>query len=469
MESSRLPFLSITQAADLLRSKQVSPVELTQAVLNRIGRIDKKINAYITVTGDQALEAARRAEQAMRAGEYLGPLHGIPIALKDNFWTAGTATTAGSKILRDFVPTQDATVVRRLKEAGVVLLGKLNMHEFAWGATTDNPHYGPTRNPWDVERIPAGSSGGSGAALAADLCLGATGSDTGGSIRHPAAVCGIVGFKPTYGRVSLYGIVPLAWSLDHAGPMTKTVKDAALMLQVMAGYDPADPFCADVAVPEYSSTLDQGVRGLRIGVYHDFFFTHIQEGTRVAVEAALKTLGQLGADIVEVELPHIRHAYDTELTILYPESSTYHRDWLRNRPDDYGTDVRTNIEVGEFHLATQYIRAQRVRRLIRDEFVSIFRKVDALVTPTLPITATKIGAMTCVIDGREEDLHGNIIRFTAPFNVIGVPTLSVPCGFSEGLPVGMQVIGKPWDEPSVLRIGHAYQQATDWHTRRPEL
>jgi aspartyl-tRNA(Asn)/glutamyl-tRNA(Gln) amidotransferase subunit A len=471
MRQTELLDLTIAEAGALIGRAALSPVELTEAVLERIARVDKTLNAYITVCGSQAREAAQAAETMIRAGYHLGPLHGIPVALKDNIYTRGVRTTAGSKILGDFVPDEDATVTSRLKRAGAVIIGKTNMHEFAWGGTTDNPHYGTCRNPWNPERFPAGSSGGSGAAVAARTCLGALGTDTGGSIRLPSSVNGIVGIRPTIGRVSNHNVVPLAWTMDTVSPMARTVEDCVLMFEVIAGHDPLDDHSAPVPVPEYRSDLARGARGLRVGLIRDYSLSHVQRAVGDTIRAALKTLESLGMEIEEIAIGSIHGNISAQLTIESCEPSTYHQGWLRTRGADYGEDVRTLLELGEMYLATHYLQAQRYRTVLRREFLEAFKRVDVFVTPTLPFTATRCGATTVVIeDGREEDMLSAIMQFTGVPSLAGLPALSVPVGFDDdGLPVGMQVIGRPFEETTLFRLGHAYQNATEWHRRGPRL
>ncbi len=345
------------------------------------------------------------------------------------------------------------------------------MHEFAWGGTTDNPHYGPTRNPWNPERFPAGSSGGSGAAVAARECFGAIGTDTGGSIRLPSAVNGVTGIRPTIGRVSNHNIVPLAWSMDTAGPMARTAADCAAMFGVIAGHDPRDEASARVSVPDYMVQLNQSVRGLRIGVVPDYFFSHLQPAVHDAVRGALKVLEGQKAQVVEVEIANIQGNISAQLTIESAEPSTYHQHWLRTRPQDYGEDVRVLLEVGEMLLATHYLQAQRYRTLLRHEFMEAFDNVDVFICPTLPFVATPVGATSVVIEGgKEEDMLSAIMQYTGVPSLTGLPSMSVPCGFSpDGLPIGMQIIGRPFDEATIFRVGHQFQQATDWHTREPDV
>ncbi len=463
--------LSLTEAADKVRSREVSPVELVQAALARIRATDGVLRSYITVFEEQALQVAKAAEIMAGAGHDLGPLHGVPIALKDNVAMRGSRTTAGSKLLADWLPDADATITQRLRRAGAIFIGKTNMHEFAWGGTSANPHYGAVRNPWNTERFPAGSSGGSGVAVAARSCYGAVGTDTGGSIRLPSAINGVVGIRPTYGRVSNHGIIPLAWSMDTAGPMTRTVQDCALMFGAMAGHDPQDPASAARPCPDYSATLNDGVRGLRIGVVPGYFFHHLQPQVHDAVRAALGTFQGLGAQLVDVDIENIHGNISAQLTIESAEPSTYHQRWLRERPQDYGEDVRTLLEVGELLLATHYLQAQRYRTLLRNEFLAAFRKVDVFVCPTLPFTATKLGATTVVIEnGVEEDMLSAIMQFTGVPSLTGLPSLNVPCGFdADGMPIGMQLIGRPFDEALLFRMGHAFQSATPFHLRAPTL
>lgn len=463
--------LSVLDAADLIRRRRLSPVEVTQASLDRIGRWEPMINAFITVLADQALEVARAHEKMISSGYHLGPLHGVPIALKDNIFTEGIRSTAGSKILADNVPTSDATVVERLRRAGAVLVGKLNMHEFAWGGTTDNPHYGPTRNPWDVTRFPAGSSGGSGAAVASREVHAALGTDTGGSIRLPSAVNGCVGIRPTIGRVPNFNVVPLAWSMDTVGPMARTVADVAAMLSVIAGHDPRDGGTDTRPVPDYLAGIDGGVRALRIGIVSDYFFSHLQEPVRQAVREALDELVRLGAELREVAIHNIHGNISAQLTIESVEPSTFHQLWLRERPQDYGDDVRALLEMGEMYTGTQYVQAQRYRSVLRQEFIDAFRDVDVFICPTLPFVATPVGETKVVIEaGVEEDMLSAIMQYTGVASLTGLPSMSVPCGFSaDGLPIGMQIIGRPFDEATIFRVGHAYQAVSDWHMREPTL
>src|SRR5919199_786266 len=456
---SALRNVSLAEAARLVGTKEVSPVELVDCCLERIAAVNDRLKAYITVYDEQARQVARAAEAMIMAGHRLGPLHGIPIALKENIALRGLRTTAGSKILADWVPDEDATVAARLKGAGAVIIGKTNMHEFAWGGTSANPHYGFVRNAWDAERFPAGSSGGSGVAVAARMCHGALGTDTGGSVRLPSGINGVVGIRPTIGRVSNFNVIPLAWSMDTVGPMTRTVEDCAVMFNAIAGHDPRDPGSANVPTTDYTADLHRGVDGLRIGVVPGYFFHHLQPPVDAAVRGALSTLEGLGAKVVEVDIEHIHGNISAQLTVESCEPSTYHQRWLRERPEDYGDDVRLLLELGELHLATHYIQAQRYRGVLRAEFMDAFKSVDVFICPTLPFTATKIGETLVEIEnGVEEDMLAAIMQFTGVPSLAGLPSLNVPCGFDpEGLPVGMQLIGRPFDEAMLFRVGTAFQ------------
>jgi aspartyl-tRNA(Asn)/glutamyl-tRNA(Gln) amidotransferase subunit A len=455
-----LSYSEIATLAPLLARREVSPVEVARACLDRIAAHDGSINAFITVLEESALREAEQAEREIGAGNYRGPLHGIPIAHKDLYDTRGIRTTAGSKILSDFVPDQDATAVDQLRAAGSVLLGKLNMHEFAAGGTNENPHYGAAHNPWDVQRIPGGSSGGSAAALASGMCLGATGSDTAGSIRIPSHYCGTSGIKPTYGRVSAYGVVPLSWSLDHCGPMTRSARDAALMLQAMAGYDPRDPASIDQPVPDFSAELEFGVRGLRVGLPTTHFNEHLEPDVERAWRAAIDVLVEQGAKPVDVAFEAVRQADTIGPIILRNDMFAFHAEWFAERPDDYGPATRARLDSVQNQPAIDYIRAQRARNDIRAEFRQAFERVDVLITPTMPATAPLIGAEFPTVS----------TRFTYPFNLTGLPVLEIPCGFdSQGLPIGMQIAADAWQEARAFQVGHAYQRATDWHRRRPRI
>jgi len=452
--------MSIAQLARLLRRGRVSPVEVAQAYLERARRVQPRLNAYITLTEDLALEQARSAEQEIARGRYRGPLHGIPFALKDLYATAGVRTTAGALALRDWVPQEDCALWARLRSAGAVLLGKLNLHEWAYGTTNQNPHYGPCRNPWDPERVPGGSSGGSGSALAVGACAGSLGSDTGGSIRIPASFCGVVGLKPTYGRCSRRGAVPLSWSLDHTGPMARTVEDCALILQAIAGHDPQDPGSAPVPVPSYRRFLRRGVRGLRIGRLTGDYFRGVDPEVDRAVTDALRTLEGLGAVVEEVSLPEAEVANAVNYIILSSEASAYHLGRLREDPSQFGADVRERLVMGALLPATAYVRARRARLGVRRAFLRLLERVDLLALPTTPIPAHRLDEEAVEVGGRRMDVRSWATRFTAMFNLTGLPALSVPCGrTAQGLPVGLQLVGRPFEEGILLQAGHAYEQA----------
>jgi len=459
--SNELNRMTISQLAPKVKSRKISPVDLTRAVLEQIEKLDPILNAYITVDTEGALKAARTAQRQIAKGKYLGPLHGIPISLKDLYDTKGMLTTAGSKIMGDRIPAEDAASVARLRAAGAIIVGKTNLHEFAFGSTTQNPHFGGTRNPYDTSRIPGGSSGGSAAALAADMCIASTGSDTGGSIRTPAALCGIVGLKATYGRVSLRGIVPLASSLDHAGPMTKCVRDAAIMLSTMAGYDPKDPTSANEKVPAFVRALKKDVKRLRIGIDPSFCFGGVDQEVAAAVKEALKLLEGLGARIVEVTLPNIELTSVVESILITTESAAYHEDNLRNRSADYGEDVRALLEGGSVFSAVHYIKAQRLRRIIQQEFAEAFKKIDLFSLPGAPVAAPLIGAETVSIGGAEMEVPMALLRFACPSNLTGLPAISVPCGLGkQGLPMGLQLVGRAFDEATLLQAAYTFEAST---------
>lgn len=464
-----LHWLSLAEVATLMRRREVSPVEVTEACLARIEALDPTLNSYITVMADQARADARAAEQAIARGQ-AGPLTGVPIALKDLVDTAGVRTTAASAILKDNVPAEDATIVERFRAAGAVIVGKLTLHEFAFGGTNDNPHFGACRNPWAVDRIPGGSSGGSGAAVAAGLCYGAIGTDTGGSIRLPAHYCGVVGLMPSYARVPTRGIFPLSWSLDHAGPLTRTVRDAALLLQAIAGHDPRDPLSADVPVPDFSAGIGSDIRGLRVGVPRAYFYEDVDAAVAKTVEAALDVLRDLGAELVEVEFPYRDEIGPIGWTIIMAEGAAVHERHLREQADLFGPDVRVLVEMGALRSAVDYIQAQRARALLRAEAEALFDRVDVLATPSAPVTATPIGARSVVVNEQRRDLSLIQAKCSLPFDLTGQPAMSVPCGFDDaGLPVGLQIAGRCWDEATILRAAAAYEQATDWHRRRPPV
>jgi aspartyl-tRNA(Asn)/glutamyl-tRNA(Gln) amidotransferase subunit A len=467
-----LTYASATELARLIASKQVSPVEVVRAHLDRITSLDGSLKSFITVAADAAMAAAREAEAAVAGGRPLGPLHGVPLGLKDLYDTAGIPTTGGSKILAQRVPTADATVVRRLREAGMIVLGKLNMVEFAYGPEGRNPHYGHARNPWDVatHRMAGGSSSGSGVAVAAGLVPVALGSDTGGSIRIPCSLCGLTGIKPTYGRVSRAGVLPLSWSMDHVGPMTRNAADTALVLGAMAGYDAADPTTSVLPVPDYMATLTGDLRGVRVGLLRSFFLDGAATDVRAAVETAARALEKAGAVVDEVALPGVRHVAAGALAVVATEAMTYHAAWLRTRRGDYDPDVSTRLMAGAFVTGVHYVRGQQARALMRREVDDALARRDVLLAPATPITAPGIDERQTTLGDGPSDIRSALIRLTRPFNFSGHPACSLPCGFSsDGLPIGMQLVGRPFDEATVLRVADAYQRLTDWHARRPVL
>ena len=460
---------SIGELAPKLRDKQVSPVEVTEAVLANINAYDGEINAFIRVQKEQALESARQAEQEIQSGNYRGFLHGIPMALKDILYFKDEPATMGSKIHEGFVADFDATVVSKLKLSGATFHGKLNMHEYAWGATTTNPHYGACKNPWDLSKIPGGSSGGSGAAVAANMTIASLGTDTGGSIRIPASSCGIIGLKPTHGRISKYGCFPLSWSLDHIGPMTKTVFDAALLLEVLGGYDPKDPTSVDRPTQNYSGGLNEEVKGMVIGIEEGYFFKNVDNRVNEAVQHTLQQLEKLGARIETVRIPSLAQAEFAELVTITTEASAIHHDNLVKQPEKFGDDVRFLLEVGELMSGVDYVQAQQIRRKLDLDFAAAFEKVDVLITPTLPFLSPPIGDSTVDINGQPLSFLDEVIRFTGPGNLTGLPALSIPCGVRDGLPVGLQIMGPAFQEEKVLNVAYAIEKLELMKGHKPDL
>lgn len=470
MSLKNLNYLPVSELAPLIRDKKISPVELVQACLDRIDELDPQFHAFINVMRESSISEAKKLEKMIASGEYKGPLHGIPIGLKDLYHTKGVPTTAGSPILADFVPEEDATTVTKLTDAGGLIIGKLNMHPFAYGAVGLNPDYGTPPNPWGKERIPGGSSSGSGVALITGMIPAATGSDTGGSIRIPASICGVVGIKPTYGRVSKQGVIPLSWSLDHAGPMARSVEDCAILLQAMAGYDPKDPSSIDIPVPDYSAEMKKSVKGLRAGLPVKEFYGRLQSGVREKVDQAIKVLEQLGVSVEEVDVPSMDEADAISLGILGPEVAAYHRKWIEERPKDYFPPVLTRIKSGMFVPAVDYIKAHQARSRFTQGYLKAMEGLDLLITPTEQLTAPRIEENVVAIDGVEEATQNLMVWLNRPFNLTGFPAISVPCGFDEDdLPVGLQIVGKPFQEGVVLRTAFNYEQATPWHSKRPSL
>ncbi|MFZ5862446.1 MAG: Asp-tRNA(Asn)/Glu-tRNA(Gln) amidotransferase subunit GatA [Nitrospirota bacterium] len=489
MAEQALHGLTIHGACELLAERRISSRELLESVEARIATVEPEVHAYLALTRDAARAQADEADRCLRVGERVTPLTGIPIALKDNMCVAGVKTTCASKILEGFVPPYDATVVARLRAAGAVFTGKTNMDEFAMGSSTENSAFGNTRNPWGRDRIPGGSSGGSAAAVAADECLGSLGSDTGGSIRQPAACCGVVGLKPTYGRVSRYGLVAFASSLDQIGPFAKDVEDCALLLNAIAGHDPNDSTSADVPRPDYTAELTTGVRGLRVGVPKEYFIAGMDRDVEAAVKTAIRTLEREGARVEDVSLPNTEYAVAVYYLLATAEASSnlarydgvrfgYRAKapanlmdlYARSRAEGFGPEVKRRIMLGTYALSSgyydaYYVKAQRVRTLIKRDFDRAFERVDVIATPTAPTPAFRFGEKT------QDPLQMYLSDiFTISVNLAGVPALSMPCGFSgEGLPIGLQLIGKPFAESTILRAAAAYERVTEWKTKKPVI
>ena len=463
---------SIAQIAAQIHKGEISPVELIEATLEAINEYEPQLNAFITVFREESLERARRAETEIRSGKDLGPLHGIPIALKDIIYVEGTRSTAGSNFFSEESPQFDAALVSKLRDAGAIIIGKTNLHEFAFGVTTENPHFGATANPWDTSRVPGGSSGGSAAAVVAGCCAGALGSDTGGSIRIPAAVCGHVGLKPTFGRISVHGVLELAQSLDCVGPMCRYVHDVALMMNCLAGYDPRDVHSENQPVPDYTKGLDEPIRGRRAGVPKQHFFDNLDPEVERIVREAIKVIEGLGVEIVELDLPSAPAGHEVTLTLLMAEAGQFHEQRLAAHRENYGVDVRELLEGGLALSASDYIKAVRVREIVRREFVEAFEGVDCIVSPTAPIPAPLRSTHDLSGGSESNRIRPRLTRNTRLINLLGLPSISMPCGFArvensdseEGLPVGLQITGPRWSEPTLLQIAHAYERATPWHT-----
>lgn len=454
--------LSITEALQLLRARQLSSVELVSAYLQQIARLNPVLNVYLTVLSEGALAAATAADQAMARGESLGPLHGIPVALKDNCAVAGVRMTAGARFLKEHISTSDAEVTARLQRAGAIVLGKLHMHEWAIGATTRNPHFGPCRNPWDPQRIPGGSSGGSGAAIAADMALAAIGTDTGGSVRIPAALNGISGIRPTVGRVSIRGVVPVSWTFDTIGPMARRAEDIAHLLQVVTGFDPAEPTSIDAPVPDYFAELRAGVKGLQVGLLSGHFQSEPEPSIIAAVKEAARIFAELGARVEEVELTAATEMIDRMSELILTDAAAFHQSRMQEHPEDFGQDVLTRLQRGAAVTGVQYALARQEQRRWQRHIEQVFQRYDLLLAPTCGIAAPPIE------DSEGVETTRRLTRFTYPLNLAMIPVLSIPCGFNEeGLPVSLQLAARHWHEALVLRAAWAYQQATNWHLRRP--
>lgn len=456
--------LSLREVAAELRARRISPVELAERSLAKIKADEPRYVAYARLTEERAMAAARQAEREIMAGQWRGELHGVPVAVKDLYDVAGLPTTCSSRVRHDHRATADSACVERLSQAGAVIVGMTHTHEFAYGIATPT-----TGNPWNVEHIPGGSSGGSGATLAARGCFMAMGTDTGGSIRIPAALCGTAGLKPTYGRVSRAGIASLSWSLDHAGPLARTVGDCAVTLGALAGYDARDPGSADVPVADYTAELELGVKGLRIGVPTNFFFEHLEPEVERNTREAIARLKAEGAEIVDVEIPMADLIASVEFGLCMPEASAYHRTMIRERAELYEPDVRTFLEAGLMVPAVDYIAALRMRTVMQAAWKTMFDGLDAIIGPSVAAVATRRDqAAVTWADGTEEAASSVFIRLSAPANVTGLPSVSVPSGFGRGgLPTGFQVIGRPFGEARILRIARAYERTADWSTKQP--
>ena len=461
--------MNILDAAAQLRAKQTTSRRLTEECLARIAEYDPRVNAFITVTGEHALAQADQADKELSAGQDRGPLHGIPIALKDVYATAGIRTTVGSLLFRDHVPEADSAVTEKLAAAGAVMVGKTNMHELAYGVTSSNPHFGPVRNPWDLNCVPGGSSGGSAAAVAARMCFMAMGSDTGASIRIPAAFCNLVGLKPTYGRVSRRGIMPLDFSLDHMGPITLTVRDAAICLQATAGVDPLDDTSSPEPVDDYVPPAQVSLEGVRIGVPENFYFDGIDPAAQSTTRQMVQLAAGLGAKVEIIRVPDIMALNTAARVILLSEASAA-MERFQHRRAEIGEDVQAMFDQGRFLAATDYVNAQRARRVFRDQFLEIFRRVDVMFTPASPTAAQPIGQKTVRIGDVDEDFRLATTRFARAINLLGFPALSMPCGFdARRMPLGLQIIAGPFEEKRLLAVAAALEDVTDFHKQTPPL
>jgi aspartyl-tRNA(Asn)/glutamyl-tRNA(Gln) amidotransferase subunit A len=461
--------LSLSEVANMVKERIVSPVELTKLCLARIDRLNPTLNAFISTYHEEAIDQAKVAEAEIFKGNYKGKLHGVPIAIKDNLYVANRVTTMGARIHKDFIPTHDAGVVTRLRPTGAILLGKTNMHEYALGATTDNPHFGTCRNPWDLSKIPGGSSGGSAAAVAAGLAFGALGTDTSGSIRVPAAACGLIGLKPTYGRVSKYGCFPEAWTLDHIGPLTRTVADGAIILDAISGFDPNDPTCLNLPPTQTFQAINKDIKDLVIGVEEDFFFGFVDHQVESLVRAGIEKLCSLGATVKSVKLPSLENAFWALTIIDTSETTAVHQPMMKTRAADYGDDVRFLIECGYLPSAVDYLQALQLRRHIKIEVSEMFKTVDVLIAPTLPSKTPSIGEFTSVVNGTSVDTIEILMHNVGPGNLLGLPSLSIPCGIAEGMPVGMEIIGPALGEQAVLNIALAFESTNSLNGASPTM
>ena len=450
--SNPILFLPVSELAKKIQSRELTSVELTKIFLAHSHALNPTLNAYISFRDEKALEDAAKMDAEIDAGNYRGLLHGIPMAIKDNIYVGNEITTMASKYHENFVSEDDASVVENLKNAGVVLIGKLNMHEYAWGITNNSPHFGPVKNPWNLSKIPGGSSGGTGAAVSAGLTPVSLGTDTAGSIRIPSSACGIVGLKPTHGLVPKYGCFPLAWTLDHIGPMTKNVEDAAIVLQAIAGFDSRDPVSKKIETIDYLEGIDAPLAGKVIGIEEDYFFKDIDAPIEAMIREVLAKLEANGASVKKVKIPALRYSEYVELATSLSEASAIHYEQLKKDPQHYGEDIRMLFELGLLFDSVDYLQAQQLRNELKAEFTKVFEEIDVLIAPTLPSLPNDIGSDLVMINGKEEDVLNNTIRMTGPSNLTGLPALSMPIGFVNGLPVGMQIIGNAFDEKTIFNI-----------------
>ena len=471
MPDSELVTLTISELAPRIKAKEISPVELTEAALAQADRLQPTLNSFITILHERARSQAKEQEAALMRGEYRGPLHGIPIGIKDNIATAGIRTTVGTKVLAAHVPTENAFAVSRCQEAGAIILGKENMEEFAAGSTSNNPHYGAVHNPWDLDRIPGGSSGGGGANVAACVTFASLGTDLGGSVRGPANFCGVVGMKQTFGRVSQRGLMVTSFNGDHIGPITRSVRDSALVLQAIAGYDPLDPSTVPVPVPDYTASLDGGLTGLKMGIPTNYYFDLVDPEVEAAVRRAINALAELGVEAREVAIPTMEYAGALRIAAM-ADSVVTHEPYIEQGREDYGPNVLYRTLAGQFVLGRDYSKALKVQRLIKEDYARVLQEVDFLVTPTSPVVAWPIASETVTLDGVEYPVRGPgagmTARCTSPSNATGLPAMTVPCGFTAaGLPIGLQLIGRPFEEQLLFQAASAYEAVSPARGRRP--
>jgi aspartyl-tRNA(Asn)/glutamyl-tRNA(Gln) amidotransferase subunit A len=453
-----------------IKRKEISPVEVTSRLLDRINAINGKLNAFITVFHEEALRDARKTEKEIMNGNWKSPLHGIPIGLKDLIYTKNGKTTMGSEIYKDFVPDYDAAVVEKLRQSGAIIIGKLNTHQFAYGPTGDRSYFGEVRNPYDLTRISGGSSSGSAAAVSTALCFAALGTDTGGSIRIPSSFCGIVGMKPTFGRISKYGVYPLSWTLDHVGPMTRTVFDNAILLNVLSGYDERDPYSIKTNEEDFTRLLGRSIKGSVIGIPTTYYFENLESEVEIMVRKAVEIFKSLGADIRFIDIFKIKEIYLAQQITIKSEAYTVHKDNLQNFPEQYDPEVRERLLTGEAIKAYEYVQAQQLRNIARQEFLKVLDKVDVILTPTVPILPPKIGQREVIIKGHTEHVRNALLCLTSPTNFNGFPSISIPCGYStSGLPVGLQLIGRPFDEANLYRFAYAFEQEISMPTLKYDV